>query len=248
MTCSLSEANRAADDHVSGRAAPRTPLSYVRAYRSSMILPIAPLGPWASTSTRQSGRPLRGSGSESTSGEDAAVNEPVRRAALVGPSGHVRRHLTTIPSPGIGAAAALSAPVVGGCGAGLGSGGCSVRQRPGPRSTAGGRRGPRPRSAQTRSTCRGYGRSACPGPRRARVQPRAGAQRSTRARTSPWRNLSRRHARVQAPRASEPAEEELVHLDLPGWWVATRSAARNHSRSGVRVPRMTVPAVTDVCW
>ena len=77
-----------------------------------MILPIAPLGPSASTSTRQSGRPLRGSGSEWTSGEAAVVNKPVRRAARVFPSGHVRRHLTAIPSPGIGAAAALGAPVV----------------------------------------------------------------------------------------------------------------------------------------
>src|SRR5680860_483595 len=36
--------------------------------------------------------------------------------------------------------------------------------------------------------------------------------------------------------------------EIPGWCVATRYAAQNHVRSGVRVPCITVPAVTDVCW
>src|SRR6478735_7452167 len=100
-----------------------------------MILPIVPLGPSASTSTRQSGRPPRGSGSEWTLGEEATLNEPVRRAAWVLPSGHVRRHLTVTPSPGIDWAAAETSRdascccSIGGCGAGWGTGGCSVCQR-----------------------------------------------------------------------------------------------------------------------
>lgn len=34
--------------------------------------------------------------------------------------------------------------------------------------------------------------------------------------------------------------------EIPGWCVATRYAAQNHSRNGVCVLCITVPAVTDV--
>ena len=90
----------------------------------------------------------------------------------------------------------------GGGGAGWAPAAAASANVPGLRSTADGRRGPRPRSARTRSTCRGYARSAYPDPRRAPVPPRPGAQQPTRARTSPWRNPPRGHTGVQLERGS----------------------------------------------
>ena len=181
-----------------------------------MILPIAPLGPSASTSTRQSGRPLRGSGSEWTSGEDDTLKEPVRRAAWVLPSGHVRRHLTATPSPGIDAAAEPTSGddcccSTGGGGAGWGSGGCSVCQRTRTAIDRGWLTWPATSTCWSRSTCRGCARSAYPDPRRAPVPPRPGAQQPTRARTSPWRNPPRGHTGVQLERGSLAARIRPRH-------------------------------------
>jgi hypothetical protein len=47
--------------------------------------------------------------------------------------------------------------------------------------------------------------------------------------------------------AESPSWRYSCLAEIPGWCVATRYAAQNHSRSAVRVPCMTVPAVTDVC-